>query len=274
MYTHPTEIKALKKTTYHVAQMDCPSEEQMIRLKLESLENVLCVEVRISQRKVYVHHKEPVELITEAISSLGLGAKLDRTEQSTQSAPPDRTSQQRVLLWWVLIINAVFFLLEMGFGLVSNSMGLLADSLDMLADSIVYGLSLMAIGTAMTTKKKVARLSGIFQMLLALLGFSEIIRRFFFIDLFPDSRSMIIVSVLALAANIVCLALIQKARSEEAHMKASAIFTSNDIIVNSGVIAAGILVYTLGSKWPDLFVGAIVFGFVMRGAIRIFNLSK
>ena len=57
-------------------------------------------------------------------------------------------------------------------------------------------------------------------------------------------------------------------------MQASAIFTSNDIIVNGGVIPAGVLVYFLDSKWPDLVIGGIVFTFVMRGAIRILKLSK
>ena len=58
------------------------------------------------------------------------------------------------------------------------------------------------------------------------------------------------------------------------HMQASAIFTSNDIIVNGGVIVAGVLVYLLNSKWPDLVIGGIVFTFVMQGTIRILKLSK
>ena len=111
-------------------------------------------------------------------------------------------------------------------------------------------------------------------MLLALVGFSEVIRRFFFSETMPDFKTMISVAALALVANVICLWLIQKARSEEAHMQASAIFTSNDIIVNGGVIVAGLLVYLLGSPWPDLLVGGIVFGFVMRGAIRILKLSQ
>lgn len=47
-------------------------------------------------------------------------------------------------------------------------------------------------------------------------------------------------------------------------MQATAIFTSNDIVVNGGVILAGSLFYFLDSKWPDLVIGAIVFTFVMR----------
>ena len=49
---------------------------------------------------------------------------------------------------------------------------------------------------------------------------------------------------------------------------------NNDIIVNGGVILAGILVYFLKSKWPDLIIGGIVFTFVMRGAIKILKISK
>jgi Co/Zn/Cd efflux system component len=60
------------------------------------------------------------------------------------------------------------------------------------------------------------------------------------------------------------LFLLQKFKSEEAHMKASMIFTSNDIIVNLGIIVAGILVYFTQSKYPDLIIGAVVFFLVAK----------
>jgi Co/Zn/Cd efflux system component len=153
-------------------------------------------------------------------------------------------------------------------------MGLVADSLDMLADALVYGLSLWAVGSTVTRKKKVAKLSGYFQLALALLGLSEVIRRFISFEEVPDFQTMIIVSVLALIANSVCLYLLQKSKSNEAHMKATMIFTSNDIIINTGVIAAGVLVLLTQSKYPDLIIGAIVFLIVVRGAFRILKLGK
>jgi Co/Zn/Cd efflux system component len=52
------------------------------------------------------------------------------------------------------------------------------------------------------------------------------------------------------------------------------IFTSNDVIINLGVIVAGILVVWLNSNKPDLIVGAIVFLLVIQGAIRILKLGK
>jgi len=109
---------------------------------------------------------------------------------------------------------------------------------------------------------------------LATLGFAEVLRRFFTSSETPIFQLMIIVSIFALLGNLISLWLINKAKSKEAHMQASAIFTSNDIIVNGGVIVAGGLVYFLDSKWPDLVIGGVVFAFVMRGAIRILKLSK
>ena len=85
---------------------------------------------------------------------------------------------------------------------------------------------------------------------------------------------MIIVSILALIANATCLYLLQKSKDKEAHMQASMIFTSNDIVINFGVIVAGVLVYILNSKYPDLIIGSLVFVIVARGAFRIFKLAK
>ncbi len=185
-----------------------------------------------------------------------------------------KSRAQSKVLWTVLFINFGFFIIEMTTGLISKSMGLVADSLDMLADAFVYGLGLWAVGSLDIRKKKVARLSGYFQLFLALLGIMEVIRRFLGFEVLPDFRVMIGVSFLALTANSVCLFLLQKSKSTEAHMRASMIFTSNDVIINAGVILAGILVLLTRSKYPDLVVGAIVFMIVIRGAFRILKLGK
>ena len=264
---------SINKTTFLIKDMDCPSEEQMIRMKLEPLSQVKHLEFDIPSRKLEVFHWDEVRPIHEAIAQLNLNDQLKDTIEAELPVGAD-DSRQRKILWWVLGINFGFFLIEMATGLISRSMGLIADSLDMLADSIVYALSLFAVGAAISRKKKVAKLSGYFQMGLALLGFSEVLRRFLIESETPLFQWMIFISVLALVGNLISLWLINKAKSKEAHMQASAIFTSNDIIVNGGVILAGVLVYWFESRWPDLVVGGIVFAFVMRGALRILNLSK
>ena len=154
-------------------------------------------------------------------------------------------------------------------------MGFVADSLDMLADAFVYGISLFAVGGTLLLKKNIAKLAGYFQITLAVIGFIEVLRRFFGSETLPNFSTMIIVSILALFANSICLYLMQKSKSkEEAHMKASLIFTSNDIIINLGVLAAGLLVHWLDSNKPDLIIGTIVFVLVVQGARRILKLGK
>ena len=263
------------KSEYHISRMDCPSEENMIRMKLDGIQAIKKLEFDIENRNLTVFHSEENEEILSRLESLNFNAKLSTTNEVDENEFATESSDvQSKLLWSVLLINFGFFIIEMSTGLISRSMGLVADSLDMLADSFVYGLSLWAVGSTAIRKKKVARLSGYFQLTLALLGIIEVIRRFIQFEDMPDYRIMIGISILALAANAACLWLLQKSKSNEAHMKASMIFTSNDIIINSGVILAGVLVLLTQSKYPDLIIGTIVFLIVVRGAIRILKLGK
>jgi len=264
----------LEKSTFTVKKMDCPSEENIIRMKLQDIQAVQKLEFDIPERRLTVYHDGDLDTINEYIQSLNFDASFISTEEVGHPGHEDETHMQRKLLWSVLAINAAFFVIEMLSGWLSGSMGLVADSLDMLADALVYGLSLAAVGSTLSRKRNIAKLSGYFQMSLALLGFSEVLRRFAGLDEPPDFETMILVSFLALIANSICLFLLQKSKSEEAHMKASMIFTSNDVIINSGVIIAGILVNLLNSNKPDLIIGSIVFIIVIRGALRILKLGR
>ncbi len=88
------------------------------------------------------------------------------------------------------------------------------------------------------------------------------------------STYMIGISFLALVANLTCLVLIHKHKDGGVHMKASWIFSANDVIANIGVIIAGTLVAFTGSRYPDLVIGVIISIIVFNGAIRILKISK
>lgn len=251
--------------------MDCPSEENLIRMKLEGIAGIRNLDFDIPNRALNVYHIGQTDKIEQAIIALNLGGKKVKTIES-EEFEFNKNEKQKNLLWAVLIINFAFFLIEMTTGLISKSMGLVADSLDMLADAFVYGLSLFAVGSTLIRKKKIAKIAGYFQITLAIIGFVEVLRRFIGAGKLPDYSTMIIVSILALVANGICLYLLQSAKSQEAHMRASMIFTSNDVVINLGVITAGILVHWLNSAIPDLVIGIIVFVIVIQGAMRILKL--
>lgn len=264
----------MDKSEFRITKMDCPSEENMIRMKLHGMKEIKSLEFDIPNRKLSVYHSGNLPVIQKKIDELNFNSSLIRTESVEEGSFAEPAASQSRLLWTVLIINFSFFIIEITTGFLSSSMALVADSLDMLADALVYGLSLIAVGGSVSKKKNIAKLSGYFQLVLAVSGFAEVIRRFLGYEGVPDFRTMIIVSFLALIGNAVCLYLLQKSKSEEAHMKASMIFTSNDVIINIGVMTAGGLVYILQSKYPDLIIGTLVFILVTRGAFRILQLAR
>ncbi len=266
--------KHMNKSLFKISKMDCPSEEQMIRMKLDDIGEIKRLEFDIPKRKLLIYHDGELEKIKTSLDQLGLGSELRETKETHEEPCTGKDQIQKKILWAILFINFGFFIIEMTTGFFAKSMGLVADSLDMLADSFVYGLSLMAVGNTLTRKKNVAKISGYIQILLAVLGFAEVIRRFIGSDSPPVFQLMIGVSILALAGNVICLFLLQKAKSNEAHIKASWICTSNDVLVNFGVIAAGILVSLTNSNKPDLIIGTLVFALVVRGALRILRLAR
>lgn len=254
--------------------MDCPSEERIIRMALGEFP-IMRIDCNIPNRKLIIYHNEEPTLIDQKLIPLNLGSSLVSTEEVHWNIPIDTATTnwtEKKVLIAVLLINLALFITELLTGIISNSLGLIGDSFDMLADVAVYGLSIIAIGGLTSKKIKVARISGYFQAILAVLGFVEVVRRFLWLSEVPNFQVMIVISTLALVGNLISLYLLRSYKNGEVHMQASWIFTSNDVLVNIGVIVAGILVYATGSKLPDLMIGAAAFILVAQAARRILKL--
>jgi cation diffusion facilitator family transporter len=175
---------------------------------------------------------------------------------------------QRRTLLFLIAINGAMFIVELATGWVAQSMGLIADSLDMLADAGVYGVAFLAVSASSVRKAQAAAASGCIQLGLASLVLVETLRKWLY-GSEPSSGLMIGVAIVALAANTACLYLLRRHRHGEVHMRASWIFSTTDVQVNVGVILAGILVSVTASSVPDLIVGTLVCGIVVRGGVRI-----
>jgi Co/Zn/Cd efflux system component len=117
-------------------------------------------------------------------------------------------------------------------------------------------------------QQRAARLSGLLQIGLAGLVLVDVMRRFIY-GSEPVSLLMMAVGAAALVANSTCLVLIARHREGGVHMRASLIFSANDVIANLGVILSGALVWLLGSRYPDLIIGSVIAGLVLYGGIRI-----
>ena len=181
-------------------------------------------------------------------------------------------AQTRVLRL-LLFINALMFLVELGAGIYADSAGVLADSLDMFADALVYGVSIYAVGKCANTKRRAARLGGYFQLILAICILLELVRKIVG-GSEPQSVLMFVVSVVALCANAFCFYELSKQKAEEAHMRASWIFTRTDVIANAGVILAAVMVALLKSPWPDLVIGGAILFVVLQGSYQILKENR
>jgi Co/Zn/Cd efflux system component len=180
---------------------------------------------------------------------------------------------QTKVLRTLLAINGLMFAVEIVVGIVADSSGVIADSLDMLADALVYGVSIYAVGRSFSIKVRAAKWSGWFQIVLAAGIALDFTRRALF-GSEPSSLLMLLVSGCALLANAYCLRLLAKHREGEVHMRASWVFTRSDVIANAGVIVAALLVALTNNRWPDLIVGAVITGVVIKGGIAILSDAK
>ncbi|WP_372987761.1 cation transporter [Marinobacter sp.] len=264
---------------YRIPKMDCPSEERMIRMALDSCAQIGGLSFDLENRQLRVLHDGEAQPVTDRLLPLGLGATL----QETRAADPDaieaatlaatRAGEESGTLKILLAINAVMFVLELTSGVIAQSTALIADSLDMFADAAVYGLSLYAVAHSLRMQVRAAHFAGVLQLILALGVLLEVGRRFL-LGSEPESALMMVMALIALVANSTCLILISRHRHSGAHMKASWIFSANDVIINLGVIVAGVLVAWTGSNYPDLVVGTIVGLIVLDGARRILALKS
>lgn len=180
---------------------------------------------------------------------------------------------ERRTLKWVLAINFSQVVLAGAVGIVADSAGLLAAALDNLADAAVYVVSLYAVGHSVAAKAQAARLSGVLLIILALGLLGEVIRRFVG-GSEPIGLAMIVTAILNAATNVLNLRLLRTHRERGVHLKASWIFTTNDMLANLGIVTSGIAVIVFKSQLPDLLIGLVVVGIVLKGGWDILEEAR
>jgi Co/Zn/Cd efflux system component len=260
-------------SSFRLPRMDCPTEERLVRTALEGIEQIQGLEFDLPRRRLTVRHSGDARAVLALLVPLGFGAELEETGAATTAPPSDESgANESRVLWSVLVINAIMFVVELTFGLRARSSGLVADSLDMFADASVYGIALYAVGRQSHAKIRAARAAGWLQLALAIGAFGEVARRML-TGASPEPPTMIGVAIAALIANATCIALLFRHRAGGAHMRASYIFTTTDVLANIGVIASGALVAGLHAAWPDWVVGIIIASLVTMGAVRILRIG-
>lgn len=162
--------------------------------------------------------------------------------------------RQSATLKAVLAINAVMFVVVLAAGLVASSTALLSDSLDNLGDALTYAVSLYAVSRGARTKARVALFKGSLILIAGLAVPGQVIYRLV-VPSVPVFETMGVISVVALAANGLCLLLLTRHRHDDINMSSVWECSRNDIASNIAVGIAAVGVWLTASGWPDLLIG-------------------
>lgn len=85
---------------------------------------------------------------------------------------------------------------------------------------------------------------------------------------------MIVTAAANAATNLLCLRRLRAHREQGVHLKASWIFTTNDMLANAGIVVSGAAVMLFDSSLPDLTVGLVVAGIVLKGGWDILKEAR
>ena len=152
-----SDSSPMQRSTFAVAKMDCPSEENLVRMALADASGVGALTFDLKARELTVAHEGAPDDVLARLVPLNLGARvlesIEGVEVEPVSSDPEGDAAEARTLKWLLVINGAMFVFELIVGLIAQSTGLIADSLDMFADAAVYGLALYAVGRAAALKK-------------------------------------------------------------------------------------------------------------------------
>ncbi|CAN5405819.1 heavy metal translocating P-type ATPase [soil metagenome] len=85
---------------FRIEKMDCPTEETLIRKKLESMPGVQGLDFNLLEREITVHHSLPgTETLTSALTAIGMAPVEIGTDAPDQSAPRGMEGREKLLLW-------------------------------------------------------------------------------------------------------------------------------------------------------------------------------
>ncbi len=99
----PLDIPAgMVRTQWRIAQMDCPTEEALIRKKLGGMAEVTALEFNLMQRLLTVVHRAGAQLdVEKAIRSLGM------TPESVADGAATANKAETAKPWWPLAFSGM-----------------------------------------------------------------------------------------------------------------------------------------------------------------------
>jgi cation transport ATPase len=84
----------MKKTIFEITKMDCPAEENLIRMKLDGISSIANLDFDIPNRKLTVYHNDKTDYIEKSVIQLNLSGKKISTEEIDQIEFKENANQK------------------------------------------------------------------------------------------------------------------------------------------------------------------------------------
>ncbi|WP_138517088.1 heavy metal translocating P-type ATPase [Rhodoferax bucti] len=97
-------------TVLRIAKMDCPTEESLIRSKLQGMPGVQGLDFNLMQRTLTVRHTtDALKPVVDAIESLGMETEVQKTDDPRDTQPPAHKTN-----WWPMAVSGITAVLAEG----------------------------------------------------------------------------------------------------------------------------------------------------------------
>ena len=174
-------------------------------------------------------------------------------------------------VFFVAILNFLYFFVEFIVALNIRSVSLLADSIDFIEDASINFLIFFAV--SLTTAKK-ARISILLSIIMLLPGITALwaIWQQIIHQEPPAPVELSTVAFGALIINCLCTLILMKFRNYSGSLtKAAFLSARNDALANISIIFTGIITILYPSIWPDILVGLFIAYIRAESALVIYK---
>lgn len=174
-------------------------------------------------------------------------------------------------VFFVAILNLLYFFVEFIVALNIRSVSLLADSIDFIEDASINFLIFFAV--SLTTIKK-ARISILLSIIMFLPGITALwaIWQQIIHQEPPAAVELSTVAFGALIINCLCTLILMKFRNYSGSLtKAAFLSARNDALANIAIIFTGIITILYPSIWPDILVGLFIAYIRAESALVIYK---
>lgn len=176
---------------------------------------------------------------------------------------------------------AVFFVVELTFGLLSGSLALLSDAGHMAADVVALGAALVATRIATRRDTTGRRSYGSYRAEVFASGLAVLLMLGVAVYVVVEALGrigqrvevetgpMLVVGALGLLINVIALLLLRGGAAESLNVKGAYLEVVADTAGSVGVIAAGVLVAATGDSYWDTAVALAIGAFVTVRAVML-----